>query len=84
MHLVPFNTTNREKEMALRLGVPMYGVDPKFFRWEERAAAAKFLWMKMCHLRWVVKTLAVRRTLSTRLRNADDQAFDPAGYGKAK
>src|SRR5436309_13414459 len=31
-HLVPFNTTHREKELALRLGIPMYGVDRKFFR----------------------------------------------------
>jgi hypothetical protein len=30
-HLVPFNTTNREKELALWLGIPMYGADPKFF-----------------------------------------------------
>src|ERR1700756_5254835 len=30
-HLVPFNTTNREKELALHLGIPMYGADPKFF-----------------------------------------------------
>ena len=30
-HLVPFNTTNREKKLALRLGIPMYGADPKFF-----------------------------------------------------
>src|SRR6266542_1725972 len=30
-HLVPFNTTNREKELALRLGIPMYGADPVFF-----------------------------------------------------
>src|SRR6187200_1243947 len=30
-HLVPFNTTYREKELALRLGIPMYGADPKFF-----------------------------------------------------
>jgi pheganomycin biosynthesis PGM1-like protein len=30
-HLVPFNTTNREKELALRLGIPMYGADPQFF-----------------------------------------------------
>src|SRR5205809_6464863 len=30
-HLVPFNTTNREKELALRFGIPMYGADPKFF-----------------------------------------------------
>jgi len=30
-HLIPFNTTNREKELALELGIPMYGADPKFF-----------------------------------------------------
>ena len=30
-HLVPFNTTHREKELALQLGIPMYGADPKFF-----------------------------------------------------
>jgi PGM1 C-terminal domain/ATP-grasp domain len=30
-HLVPFNTTNREKELALQLGIPIYGADPKFF-----------------------------------------------------
>src|SRR6266513_1872102 len=30
-HLVPFNTTRREKELALQLGIPMYGADPKFF-----------------------------------------------------
>jgi hypothetical protein len=30
-HLVPFNTTRREKELALRIGIPMYGADPKFF-----------------------------------------------------
>src|SRR5438309_10218396 len=29
-HLVPFNTTNREKELALRLGMRMYDADPKF------------------------------------------------------
>ena len=30
-HLVPFNTTHREKELALQLGIPMYRADPKFF-----------------------------------------------------
>ena len=30
-HLVPYNTTNREKELALRVGIPMYGADPVFF-----------------------------------------------------
>ena len=29
-HLVPFNTTDLEKELTLRLGIPMYGADPKF------------------------------------------------------
>lgn len=30
-HLVPFNTTLLERDLALRLGIPMYGTDPKFF-----------------------------------------------------
>lgn len=29
-HLVPFNTTEFERDLALRLGIPMYGADPKF------------------------------------------------------
>lgn len=30
-HLVPYNTTPAERELALRLGIPMYGADSKFF-----------------------------------------------------
>ena len=30
-HLVPFNTTNREKELALQLGIPMYGRGSEIF-----------------------------------------------------
>src|SRR5437868_3779463 len=30
-HLVPYNTTELERNLALRLGIPMYGADPKFF-----------------------------------------------------
>lgn len=30
-HLVPYNTTPHERDLALRLGIPMYGADPKFF-----------------------------------------------------
>ena len=30
-HLVPYNTTSLERELAVRLGIPMYGADPKFF-----------------------------------------------------
>lgn len=29
-HLVPFTTSDAERELALRLGIPMYGADPKF------------------------------------------------------
>lgn len=30
-HLVPYNTTELEKELAVRLGIPMYGADPDHF-----------------------------------------------------
>ena len=29
-HVVPFSTTRLERDLALRLGIPMYGADPKF------------------------------------------------------
>jgi hypothetical protein len=29
-HLVPFTTTDMERELAMRLGIPMYGPDPRF------------------------------------------------------
>ncbi len=30
-HLVPYTTTVKERELALRLGIPMYGADPALF-----------------------------------------------------
>ena len=41
-HLVPYTTTRLERDLALRLGIPMYGADPKFSRVgnEERRARA--------------------------------------------
>ena len=30
-HLVTFNVTSYERDLALRLGVPIYGADPKFW-----------------------------------------------------
>jgi PGM1 C-terminal domain len=30
-HLVPYNTTDTERDLALELGIPMYGADPKHF-----------------------------------------------------
>jgi PGM1 C-terminal domain len=32
-HLVPFNTTELERDLAMALGIPMYGADPKFFHY---------------------------------------------------
>ena len=29
-HLVPFHTTRRERDLALHLGIPLYGADPSF------------------------------------------------------
>lgn len=30
-HIVPFNTTNLERELAIRMGIPMYAADPRYF-----------------------------------------------------
>jgi hypothetical protein len=30
-HLVPYSTTNAERDLALALGIPMYGADPRLF-----------------------------------------------------
>jgi hypothetical protein len=30
-HLVPYNTTEFERDLTLALGIPMYGADPRFF-----------------------------------------------------
>lgn len=30
-HMVPYMTTDLERELALKLGIPMYAVDPKFY-----------------------------------------------------
>ena len=30
-HLIPYNTTDRERDLALALGIPMYGADPRLY-----------------------------------------------------
>ncbi|OGF57620.1 MAG: hypothetical protein A2Z21_10820 [Candidatus Fraserbacteria bacterium RBG_16_55_9] len=40
-HLVPYNTTTLERDLALRLGIPMYGADPKFFALGTKSGARK-------------------------------------------
>ena len=40
-HLVPYATTDAEKALAIRLGIPMYGADPKCFHLGTKSGARK-------------------------------------------
>jgi hypothetical protein len=40
-HLVPYNTTELERELAVRLGIPMYGADPRHFHLGTKSGARK-------------------------------------------
>jgi hypothetical protein len=40
-HLVPYNTTEQERELAIALGIPMYGADPKTFHLGTKSGARK-------------------------------------------
>ena len=40
-HLVPFNTTTFERDLALRLGIPMYGADPKFLAFGTKSGSRR-------------------------------------------
>src|SRR4029078_3387702 len=39
--VVPSNTTEMERELALKLGIPMYGADPKTFHLGTKSGARK-------------------------------------------
>jgi pheganomycin biosynthesis PGM1-like protein len=40
-HLVPFNTTPLERDLALRLGIPMYGADPRLLHFGTKSGARR-------------------------------------------
>jgi hypothetical protein len=40
-HIIPFNTTILERDLALRLGIPMYGADPRFFTLGSKSGCRK-------------------------------------------
>jgi hypothetical protein len=40
-HLVPYNTTDRERDLALALGIPMYGADPRHFHFGTKSGCRK-------------------------------------------
>lgn len=40
-HLVPYNTTEMERDLAIRLGIPMYGADPRTFHLGTKSGCRK-------------------------------------------
>ena len=40
-HLIPFITTELEQELAVRLGIPMYAADPRFFRFGTKSGCRR-------------------------------------------
>jgi hypothetical protein len=40
-HLVPYNTTELERDLAVRLGIPMYGADPRFFHFGTKSGCRR-------------------------------------------
>lgn len=40
-HLVPFNTTNLERDLSLALNIPMYGADPRFLPFGTKSGARR-------------------------------------------
>ena len=40
-HLIPYTTTRLERDLALRLGIPMYGADPRTFALGTKSGARR-------------------------------------------
>ncbi|HZQ07409.1 MAG TPA: peptide ligase PGM1-related protein [Anaerolineae bacterium] len=40
-HLVPYNTTDLERELSVRLGIPMYAADPRFFAFGTKSGSRR-------------------------------------------
>ena len=40
-HLVPYNTTELERDLAVALGIPMYGADPKHFHFGTKSGCRR-------------------------------------------
>lgn len=40
-HMVPFNTTDLERELAIRLGIPMYAADPTYFAFGTKSGSRR-------------------------------------------
>src|SRR4029453_17236292 len=40
-HMVPYNTTEDERNVAIKLGIPMYGADPRTFHLGTKSGCRK-------------------------------------------
>ena len=40
-HLLPYNTTSLERDVALSLGIPMYGADPRLVEWGSKSGCRR-------------------------------------------
>ena len=40
-HLIPYNTTPLERDVALSLGIPMYGADPRLADWGSKSGCRR-------------------------------------------
>ena len=84
-HLVCYNTTFLERNLALRLGIPLYGADPKFFHFGTKTGCRQlFARAGVSHPLGVEKLTEHRGGLDCFARNVRAAAVDAPGGGEVK
>ena len=84
-HLVPFNTTDLERDLALALGIPMYGADPRFLPFGTKSGARRiFAEVGAPHPLGVENLTGVEDLVDAIGRSARAEAGDRAGDGEAQ
>ena len=63
---MPYNTTELERDVALSLGIPMYGADPRLADWARRPGAGGCSPSWACRTRWAPRTCTASTTSPTR------------------
>ena len=65
-HLVPYNTTPLERDLAIALGIPMYAADPRFFPLGTSSGVGSSSPTWGSDTRWASRICILSRMLSTR------------------
>ena len=65
-HLVPYSTSSLERDVALMLGIPLYGADPTCCRSARRPAAGGCSPRRTCSIHWAARTCTTSTGWSTR------------------